>query len=72
MPRAPRIAFALTAAALCFSSLVAVTAQAEEAGTKMVIKMGMVSRPDQAPLEIAYRRGYFERHGITIEPVAAS
>ena len=67
-----RIAFALIAAALGFGPIAVAPAQAEESGAKIVIKMGMVSRPDQAPLEIAYRRGYFERHGITIEPVAAS
>ena len=67
-----KLTFALIGAAFCFGTLGAMSAQAEEAGGKTVIKMGMVSRPDQAPLEIAYRRGYFERRGITIEPVPAS
>ena len=72
MCRSSKLFFALSAAVLCFNSLTAVPARAEESSAKTMIKMGMVSRPDQAPLEIAYRRGYFERRGITIESVAAS
>ena len=46
-------------------------ARAEDAA-KTVVKMGVVGRQDQAPFELAYRRGYFDRHGISIEEVPAS
>jgi len=57
---------------LCLLAVAIGKARADEPAGKTVVKMGVVSRPDQAPFEIAYRRGYFERHGITIEPVPAS
>ena len=72
MSGSSKFAFAFIVAALCFVLFGVASTQAEETSAKIVIKMGMVSRPDQAPLEIAYRRGYFERRGITIEPVPAS
>ena len=56
------------AAFLGAAILVAVAARAET-GT---IKMGVAGRPDQAPFELAYRRGYFEKHGITIDEVPAN
>jgi NitT/TauT family transport system substrate-binding protein len=57
---------------LFLSGPAAAPVRAAEPGAKTVVKMGVVSRPDQAPFEIAYRRGYFERRGIVIDPVPAS
>jgi NitT/TauT family transport system substrate-binding protein len=64
-------ALALAAIGFCGAFLLAPSAQAADSA-KTVVKMGVVGRPDQAPFELAYRRGYFERHGITIEEVPAS
>src|ERR1700748_1065245 len=72
MSGSPKFTFAFIVAAFCFGLFGVASTQAEETGAKIVIKRGRVPRPDQAPLEIAYRRGYFERRGITIEPVPAS
>jgi NitT/TauT family transport system substrate-binding protein len=47
-------------------------AHAETAPALKAIKMGVVGRPDQAPFELAFRRGYFERHGIKVEEIPAS
>ena len=57
---------------LLLAALASAPVRAADSGANTVVKMGVVSRPDQAPFEIAYRRGYFERHGITIDPVPAS
>jgi NitT/TauT family transport system substrate-binding protein len=67
--KATRLVFA--AVGLCAGLAFAPAIRAEEPA-KTVVKMGVVGRPDQAPFELAYRRGYFERHGITIEEVPAS
>ncbi len=57
----------------CLGLLPVMPAQAQGMpGDKIIIKMGVVGRPDQAPFELAYRRGYFERNGITIEQVPAN
>jgi NitT/TauT family transport system substrate-binding protein len=56
------------AAFLAAAIFVATAARAET----RTIKMGVVGRPDQAPFELAYRRGYFEKHGIAIEEVPAA
>jgi NitT/TauT family transport system substrate-binding protein len=42
-------------------------AKAQTAGD--VIKLGVSGRPDQAALELALRRGYFEQEGLKIETV---
>lgn len=62
----------LICASLCAALLAIPVARAQDAAQKTVVKMGVVGRPDQAPFELAYRRGYFERRGITIEEVPAS
>lgn len=64
---------ALALAAIGFGAAFLLAPAAEAAdGANTVVKMGVVGRPDQAPFELAYRRGYFGRHGITIEEVPAS
>lgn len=40
-----------------------------EPGQKTVVKIGAAGRPDQAALELALRRGYFDRQGITLDIV---
>ena len=40
-------------------------------GPKTVLKLGVSGRPDQAFLELAIRRGYFDQQGIQIETVPA-
>jgi len=40
-------------------------------GPKTVVKLGVTNRPDQAHLELAIRRGYFDKQGIQIETVPA-
>lgn len=37
-----------------------------------VVKVGVSGRPDQAMIDLAYRRGYFERQDIDFQPVTAS
>jgi NitT/TauT family transport system substrate-binding protein len=64
-------ALTLAATGFCAAFLVPQPARAED-GARTIVKMGVVGRPDQAPFELAYRRGYFERHGISIEEVPAS
>jgi len=39
------------------------------AQTKMPLKLGVSGRPDQAALELALRRGYFEQEGFDIQTV---
>lgn len=56
------------AAALVAAALVSPAA----AQQKLHIKLGVSGRPDQADLELAYRRGYFEKQGLEIEYVQAS
>jgi len=36
------------------------------------VKLGVSGRPDQASLELALRRGYFEKQGLAIETIQAS
>jgi NitT/TauT family transport system substrate-binding protein len=40
--------------------------------TKMMVKLGMVGRPDIAGFMLAIRRGYFEKQGIDLQPVMAT
>jgi NitT/TauT family transport system substrate-binding protein len=62
----------IAVACLC-AALMASPVQAQTAsGDKITIKMGVIGRPDQAPFELAYRRGYFERYGIMIDQVPAN
>jgi NitT/TauT family transport system substrate-binding protein len=42
------------------------------AGPKTTVRLGVSGRPDQAFLELAIRRGYFEQQGIAIETVPAN
>lgn len=42
------------------------------AQSKTHLKLGVSGRPDQASLELALRRGYFEQEGLEIETVQAS
>ena len=41
------------------------------AGPKTIVKLGVSGRPDQAFLELALRRGYFEEQGLQVETVQA-
>jgi NitT/TauT family transport system substrate-binding protein len=45
---------------------------AASAQTKTVVKLGVSGRPDQAHLELALRRGYFEQEGLDVQTVQAS
>jgi NitT/TauT family transport system substrate-binding protein len=47
-------------------------AQSTTPDHKTVVKLGVTGRPDQAPLELALRRGYFEQQGIEIQTVQAN
>jgi NitT/TauT family transport system substrate-binding protein len=38
-------------------------------GSSIKVRVAVQGRPDQAPLELAYRRGYFDQLGIQIEQV---
>ncbi len=51
-----------------------VIAQGQPAGAKpkTVVRLGVSNRPDQAFLELAFARGYFEEQGITIQTVPAT
>jgi NitT/TauT family transport system substrate-binding protein len=62
----------LAVACFCAAFVFVLPAAQAEGAAKTVVKMGVVGRPDQAPFELAYRRGYFDRHGISIEEVPAS
>jgi NitT/TauT family transport system substrate-binding protein len=57
----------LVAAALA----VGVSDQADSADL-VPVKVGVSGRPDQAPLELAMRRGYFEKQGLAVEFVQAN
>lgn len=60
----------LRRAALCvLAALLAAPASAQQT---VHVKLGVSGRPDQADLELALRRGYFERQGIEIETVQAN
>src|ERR1041385_4523229 len=37
--------------------------------TRKVVKLGVSGRPDQASLELALRRGYFEQEGLEVQTV---
>jgi NitT/TauT family transport system substrate-binding protein len=63
---------ALVALSLAASLLFTAAPAHADDTAKTVVKMGVVGRPDQAPFELAYRRGYFDRHGIAIEEVPGS
>ncbi|HXQ52671.1 MAG TPA: ABC transporter substrate-binding protein [Stellaceae bacterium] len=52
------------------AALAAPSAWAESA--PIPVKLGVSGRPDQASLELALRRGYFEKQGLAIETVQAS
>jgi len=45
---------------------------ATQPGAKTVVKLGVSGRPDQAFLELAFDRGYFEGQGIEIQKVPAT
>jgi NitT/TauT family transport system substrate-binding protein len=57
--------FAWIAASLAVAALLAPAAKADDA--KTVVKVGVTDRPDNAGLFLAYRRGYFDREGISLE-----
>ncbi|HVR88329.1 MAG TPA: ABC transporter substrate-binding protein [Candidatus Limnocylindria bacterium] len=38
-------------------------------GPKTTMKVVVQGRPDQAPFELAFRRGYFDSLGITVDPI---
>ncbi len=46
-------------------------AQFAASQTKPVVKLGVSGRPDQAFLELAYRRGYFAEQGLDVQYVQA-
>jgi NitT/TauT family transport system substrate-binding protein len=50
--------------------LVAASVGAQPA--KTVVKLGVSGRPDQAALELAIRRGYFEQQGLDVQTVQGS
>jgi NitT/TauT family transport system substrate-binding protein len=58
----------LVLAAALVAAMLASPAAAQQ---KLHIKLGVSGRPDQADLELAYRRGYFARQGLEIEYVQA-
>jgi NitT/TauT family transport system substrate-binding protein len=41
-------------------------------GAKTVVKLGVSGRPDQAALELAFRRGYFDQLGLDVQYVPAT
>ena len=45
---------------------------AGQSGTKTVVKLGVSGRPDQAALELAFRRGYFDELGLDVQYVPAT
>ena len=53
-------------------AIVAALLVADADAQTTTIKLGVSGRPDQAPLELALRRGYFEQQGLNIETVQAS
>jgi NitT/TauT family transport system substrate-binding protein len=55
---------------ICSAMLIAASVNAQSA--KTVVKLGVTGRPDQAPLEIAIRRGYFEQQGLDLQTVQGS
>lgn len=55
--------------ATCLAALVILFGSGAGAQTGDVIKLGVSGRPDQAALELALRRGYFEQEGLKIETV---
>jgi len=44
-----------------------VTAAAQGQGGKTTVKVGVTDRPDNAALYLAYRRGYFDQQGLSLE-----
>lgn len=63
-----KFVFAALAAGLFLS---ATTAEAQPAQRTKVV-LGVSGRPDQAGLELALRRGYFEKQGLDIQTVQAT
>ena len=53
-------------------ALVLAAGDAFAQGGGIPVKLGVSGRPDQAALELALRRGYFEKQGLAIETVQAS
>jgi NitT/TauT family transport system substrate-binding protein len=60
------------AGALVALAVLASPAALAQSGGKTVVKLGVSGRPDQAALELALRRGYFEQQGLEIQTVQAS
>ena len=59
--------------ALLLAAAIAVCGHASaQTGQRVAIKLGVSGRPDQASLELALRRGYFEKQGLDIETVQAT
>lgn len=58
------------AAAVLFAGIAAFSAAAPaDAQQGQVVKVGVTGRPDQAAVELAYRRGYFTAQGIEVQLV---
>lgn len=59
---------------VAFASLGWIPADAQSTGSTVhkVIKLGVSGRPDQASLELALRRGYFEQQGLDVQTVQAT
>ncbi|HUB96636.1 MAG TPA: ABC transporter substrate-binding protein [Stellaceae bacterium] len=55
-----------------FAALLCAAGASAQTTSMTTVRMGVVGRPDQAPFELAYRRGYFEKRGIKIEEVPGS
>src|SRR5262249_2621538 len=60
----PKIAAAM--AALTFALFAAAPGWAQS-GEKITVKVGVTGRPDQAGLEIAFRRGYFAEQNLDVQ-----
>jgi NitT/TauT family transport system substrate-binding protein len=63
-----RLALAVVALAVVACPIAFAQAPAQ----KTPVKLGVSGRPDQAPLELALRRGYFEQEGLDIQTVQAN
>lgn len=66
--------FSLMIATAGLAAILAAPALAESsspASAKSTVTLGVTNRPDQAHLELAIRRGYFDQLGIKIETVPA-
>jgi NitT/TauT family transport system substrate-binding protein len=47
-------------------------AEAQSAASLQTVELGVTGRPDQAPMELAFRRGYFAEQGLDIHMVPAT